>query len=476
MNVVKSIFKNSIITGITQLFVSFSGFLLFIYIARSMGETEFGKYNFAMSFTLLFIIFQDLGISSFIIREIARRKDLVDDYLASALEIKFITSFLVFLIIYISINLLEYPQDTKYVVCLFGIYTILTYFAENFRSVFQAFEKMEYTAFVTIIEKTVLLLLVLYVLISGYGLIGIAYAYIFTGILNVIISYIICFTKVTKPKIKINLKLWKMVILGSLPFGLNILFGMMFFKIDTIMLSIFRNDAAVGIYNAAYTPLLSLTGIISTMVISSIYPVMSRYFIESETSLKNITLLSSKYMAMIGFPICVGCITLSEEFIKLLYIDQYSESVFVFRILSFCIPFRLLSSITGTYLTCINKQQLRTLSVALSSIFNIILNLIMIPTLSYIGAGIATVLSEVFLFIVFSHYIMRDNRSLEFHRHFIKPILASLLMGGLIFYLKNINLFLLIILAVIFYFILLILLGDFTQEDKDVVNQITKGI
>jgi len=476
MNAVRNIFKNGIVTGITQIFVSASGFLLYIYIARYMGEIEFGKYNFAMSFALLFIIFQDLGISNFIIREIARKKELVDDYLASALEIKFITSFLVFSIVYISINIMKYPQDTKYVVYLFGIYTILTYFAETFRSVFQAFEKMEYTAFVTIIEKAVLLSLVLYVLASGYGLIGIAYAYIFTGFLNVIISCIICFTKVAKPKIKINLKLSKLIILGSLPFGLNTLFGMMFFKIDTVMLSIFRDDAAVGIYSAAYTPLLSLTGIVSTMAISSIYPVMSRYFTESETSLKNITVLSSKYMAMIGFPICTGCILLSEEFIELLYINQYSESVFVFKILALYIPFRFLSSITGTYLTCINKQKLRTISVALGSVLNIILNLIMIPMLSHIGAGIATVLSEVFLFIIFSHYIRKDNKHLELHRQFVKPIIGSFLMGALIVTLKGTNLYLLVILAFIFYSLLLMLIGGFTQEDKDVFNQITKGI
>lgn len=474
MSVIRTIFKNTLVTGIAQIFTSILGFFLLIYIARYLGDAEFGKYSFAMSFTLLFIIFQDLGISNFIVREISRKKELANDYLTSALEIKIITSFFVFGLIYLTINVLDYPEDTKYVVYLFAIYTILIFFAETFKSVFQAFEKMEYTAFVTISEKTVLFLLVFYVLFSGYGLIEIAYVYIFTGILSIFLSYCISFLKVTKPKIAIDFVLWKPLIVGSIPFGLNTLFGMMFFKIDTVMLSIFQDDAAVGIYNAAYIPLLAMISIISTMVVSSIYPVMSKYFISHNKSLRNITVLSSKYMAIIGFPIFVGCFTLSEQFIELLYVDQYSESIIAFKILSLYIPLRLVSSITGTHLTSTNKQRFRTVSVGAGALLNIILNAIMIPFLSYIGASIATVLSEVFLYFVFIYFINKDSEKLEFHKNFLKPILASLLMGGFVFYFRNVNLFLLIFLAIIVYFGVLVLLRTFNHEDMNILNQVVK--
>ncbi|CAD7775958.1 Polysaccharide biosynthesis protein [Candidatus Methanoperedenaceae archaeon GB50] len=474
MNTVQRIAKNTGVLGISQVITSILGFFLLICIARYLGEAGFGKYSFAVSFTALFIIFADLGISQLIIRELARNKELTDEYLTNVSVIKLLLSFLAFALIALTINLMDFPQDTTYAVYFFGVYMILTSFALTFRSIFQAYERMEYDAAVMVIEKIILIILVLFVLISGYGLIELAYAYVFAGIVAVVISIYIVLVKIAKPKPTINLLLWKMLIVGSIPFGLNALFGVLFFKIDTVMLSVFKDDAAVGIYNAAYVPLLALTGIISGMVVSALYPVMSRYFISSKDSLETFTVLSSKYMAIIGFPIGMGCFVLADRFIALFYLDQYSASIIAFQILALFIPIRLVSSITGTLLTSINKQILRTVSVGLSALFNIVLNAVMIPYLSYVGASIATVLSEVFLYFVFIYFINKHYKKLELYKHFIKPLVASLVMGGFVFYFIGVNLFLLILLAAFVYFMMLLLLRTFTQEDKDIFKQVVK--
>jgi len=210
------------------------------------------------------------------------------------------------------------------------------------------------------------------------------------------------------------------------------------------------------------------------MVVSALYPVMSRYFIASKDSLETFTVLSSKYMAIIGFPIAIGCFVLANQFIALFYDGQYTVSIIAFRILALFIPIRLVSNITGTLLTTINRQSLRTISVGFSALFNIVLNAAMIPYLSYIGASIATVLSEVFLYFVFIYFINKHYKKLGLHKHFIKPLIASLMMGGFVFYFKGVNLLLLIILASLVYFMILLLLRTFTQEDKNIFKQVVK--
>ena len=474
MNTIQRIAKNTGVLGISQVITSILGFFVLIYIARYLGEVGFGKYSFAISFTALFIIFADLGISNLIIRELARNKELTNEYLTNVSVIKLLLSFLAFGFIAVTINLMDYPQDTTYAVYLFGVYMILTSFALAFKSIFQAYEKMEYTAVVMIIEKIILIPLVLFVLTSGYGLIELAYVYVFVGIVAVTLSFSIVLIKIAKPKPTINLSLWKTLIIGSIPFGLNALFAVLFFQIDTVMLSIFKDDAAVGIYNAAYVPLLALTGIISGMVVSALYPVMSRYFISSKDSLETFTVLPSKYMAIIGFPIGIGCFVLADRFIALFYLDQYSASIIAFQILALFIPIRLVSSITGTLLTSINRQSLRTVSVGLSALFNIVLNAVLIPYLSYIGASIATVLSEVFLYFVFIYFINKHYKKLELHKHFIKPLIASLVMGGFVFYFIGVNLLLLILSACFVYFVMLLVLRTFTQEDKNIFKQVVR--
>jgi O-antigen/teichoic acid export membrane protein len=473
MNTVKTIAKNTGVLGISQVITAILGFALLIYIARYLGEAGFGKYSFAVSFTALFVIVADLGISNLIIRELARNKELTNEYLTNVSLIKLLLSFLAFGFIALTIHLMNYPQDTTYAVYLFGIYTILTSFALTFRSIFQAFERMEYVAAVMIIEKIILISLVLFVFFSGYGLIELGYAHIIAGIVDVTLSFSIVWIKIAKPKLTVDFPLWKTLISGSIPFGLNVLFGVLFFKIDTVMLSVLKGDAAVGIYNAAYIPLLAL-GVIPGVFIAALYPVMSRYFISSKDSLETFTSLSSKYMAIIGFPIAIGCFILADRFIALFYVNQYSASIIAFQILALFIPLRFVSSITGTLLTSINRQSLRTVSVGLSALFNIILNATMIPYLSYIGASIATVLSEIFLYFVFIYLITKHYKKLELHTHFIKPFIASLLVGAFVFHFKDINLLLLIILAGLLYFAILLLLRAFTPEDKHIFKQLVK--
>jgi len=472
MNIVQKITKNIGYLAISQIVGAILAFILFIYVARFLGEAQFGDYSFAISFTSLFVIFADIGINQLIIREIARDHSLTSEYITNVSVMKILLSLITFGLIALTINLMHYSQIVIYIVYLFGIYTLLDSFAQIFMSIFQAFEKMEYVAITTIITRILLTVLALYLLFSGYGLIELAYAYVTIGLIEVVLSVVISIKKITKPVMKLNFSLWKYLTIKSAPFGLNSLFGMIFFRIDSILLSVFKNNTAVGIYSAAFNPLLAIGGMLSTITISALYPVMSRYYVSSKDSLEQFTVISSKYMAIIGFPIAFGGFILSSEFIELFYGNQFSQSIIAFQILALFIPIRLISGITGTLLTAINKQGLRTFSVVLSAVFNVLLNLILIPYFSYIGASIATVLSEIFLYLLLIYYINQYYHKLKLYNQYIKPFLASIVMGLVLFYLKEVNLFLIIIIAVVIYFAILVLLKTFTNEDINLFKQI----
>jgi len=474
MNDVQRIAKNTGVYGLSQVIASLLGFVLLIYLARYLGEVGFGKYSFALAFTSFFVIVADLGINQLIIREISRDKELARVYLTNVVLIKLLLSIFAIAFIFLIINLMNYPPDTTYVVYLLGIYTILSSFIPAFMSMFQAFERLEYTAIVTLIKEILLVSFIVYILSSGYGLIEVGYVYVFTGVIGLVLSFSILLMRIAKPKPVIDLALWRKLIIGGTPFALNALFAVFFFKIDTVMLSVLKGDAVVGIYNAAYNPLLALGTLVSGMLVAAIYPVMSRFYISSRDALETTTILASRYMALLGFPIAVGCFVLADRFIELFYAGQYSASVLAFQILALFIPFRLVSHITGTLLTSINRQELRTVSVGVSALFNIFLNAFLIPYLSYIGAGIATVLSEIFLYFIFLHYINKYYKKLVLYTHYTKPMIASILMGFFIFYFKNFNLLLLVLSASVVYFFLLIILKGFTEEDKNIVNQVLR--
>jgi len=90
----------------------------------------------------LFAVFSDWGYNTLLIREVARDKSQASKYLNNVLCMRALISFVIFAIIVITINLIGYPTDTKNVVYLFGIYTLVVSFSAIFKVTFRAFEKM----------------------------------------------------------------------------------------------------------------------------------------------------------------------------------------------------------------------------------------------------------------------------------------------------------------------------------------------
>jgi O-antigen/teichoic acid export membrane protein len=476
MNTINRIIKNISITGISQVILSLLGFLFLIYIARYLGEAEFGVYNLAISLTSIFVIFSDIGISQLIVREIARNKKLSSNYLTNASFLKVILSLITFVLIVLTSNLLGYPADVNFIIYLFGIYTILSSFSQMFIAFFQAFEKMEYVALLQLLEKLLLLSLGFVVLLLNLGLLFLSYIYVIVGIFDIVIGIYFVLHKITNKRAKLDYEIMKNLISTSVPFGLNALFGMLFFRIDTVILSILINDVAVGIYSAAYNPLLTLSMIISGMVSTSIYPVMSRYFLHSKDYLEKFALISSKYLAIIGFPIAVLCFVFADKIIILFYAGQYINSIIVFQILSVFIPLRLISSITGTLLTSIDKQGMRTFSVGTAALLNTVLNLALIPSLSYVGAAITTIISELFLYLIILYFIRKYYSEIQINSIYFKPCFSSLIMGLFLFYFRDMNIFVISIFASLIYFALLFLLNTFNDEDKYLFKEILKSI
>lgn len=481
MNNARLIAKNATSIGISQIISSIVTFFIGIYIARELNYIDYGKYNFAISFTAFFIIIADLGISNLIIKDIAQDDKKIASYITNVSIIKIFLSIIGFISIVIIVNIMGYSNEARLTIYLFGVYTILTSYSQTYISIIQAIEKMEYSAFVVIVQKILFAILVLIIFALGYRLLGLAIIYIIIGIVGLAISLIMLKMIIDKQDISkrdysFNLKLSKSLISSSLPFALNSLFGVIFFNVGILVLSILKGDSSVGIYSAAYNPLLAVTGIITTMTTTSLYPAMSKYFISDKKSLENLLYFSFKYMLIIGMPMGIGCYILADRFIFLLYAGDYMNSIVSFQILAFFIPLRLASGITGTLLTSINRQSIRTSCVGLSGLLNIALNILLDPKYNYIGASLATVSSEILLYVLYSFYVNKYTVKICTFKHLLKPLVSSIIMGLIIIYTSNIqpNILISVLIYALIYFIILISLKEFSEEDYNLIKAIFK--
>ena len=201
---------------------------------------------------------------------------------------------------------------------------------------------------------------------------------------------------------------------------------------------------------------------------------MPGYFISSKDSLKIIYEKSFKYLFILGLPITIGTTLLADRLIHLFYGEQFNNSVIILQILAWDILLIFLYWSLTVTLVSINKQNKVIIIAFLTAIINITLNIALIPSFSYIGAAIATIISEIFLISSYLYFNSRYIYSIKIHKIIPKPIIACTLMGIFIYQFNNINLFVLIMLAIILYFTSLFLLKGFSNDDIQVLKKLLK--
>ena len=332
MNTIQRIAKNTVLLYISSIISASLSIVLTIYLTRMLGDVTYGKYSFAIIFTGFFGIITNLGMNELLIREVARDKLKAAKYLGNIVIIRLILSAIVLALIVIVINLMNYARDTTIAVYIFGGYTILTYLGFMFRMTFRAFERMEYEAALNILERVLTTSLGLLILFMGFGLIEVAYVFLFAGIVNLLLSFLICARRFAKPKLEIDLGFWKKTIRLAIPFSLSNVFVIIYGSTDTIMLSVMKGDAVVGWYNAAYNVIRAFGPTVS-LFMTAVYPVVSQLFISSKDSLSIAYEKSFKYLILVGLPVSVLGMVLADRIIPFLFGGEFANSIIALQIL-----------------------------------------------------------------------------------------------------------------------------------------------
>ncbi len=476
MSRVRIIAKNTGALLLSQIVSYIFTFFITMYAARYFGANIFGIWSIALSITGIMGIIVDLGMSTLMVREVSRNLSARDKYLTNILVIKVILSILTFGLIMIITNIIGYTEIVKNVIYILTVSVIVGSFAGILGAIFQVNEKMEYISLSTILSSIIMLLGTGIMIYYNLGIIFFAFLNVISAALvsaYIIIKYV---QKFPLPELKIDFSFWKLTIKESWPFGVTALSGMLYNYIDSVMLSIAQGAEVVGWYSAAYRLMLILL-FIPNAVNMAIFPVMSQFYTSSKDSLKLMNEKYFKYMIILGVPAGVGITILSDKIILMIFGSGYTQSIIALQILIWTIILTFAGAPFVQLLQSINKQFIITKISVMSAAINIALNLFLIPSFSYIGASFSTLIAA----IISTGYIFLVTYKIGYGIHYktvindlSKVLFATLIMSIFIFYFKDLNLFLLCIMATLLYFIIIYIIGCIDEVDIMLIKQIRR--
>jgi O-antigen/teichoic acid export membrane protein len=472
LSTVQRVAKNTGIIIIGSLIFRIISLFVVIYLARYLGVVDFGKYSFIFAYLAFFGIITDLGLQEILVREMSRDDSIAPKLIGNAYIIRLILTVFAFVMSIIIITLMSYPTDTTTYIYIASCTLLFISFSDFYITIFQANLKMVYNIIAKLVYRVVSAGLIFWIIFSHGTIMQILIALVFSEMVKTLISYLFS-RKFVKARFEIDFGLWKYLFKEALPLALGSVIWTIYFRIDVLMLSMMQGDAPVGIYSAAYK-LSEPLSLIPAALVVSLFPIMSASFIKSEERLIKSYRLAIRYLMIIILPIAIGTTLIADEIILLIYGAEFADSVTVLQILIWTLVFISVNQVLTTLLVAMGKQKLYTASMGICASANITLNFFLIPVLSFNGAAIATVSTNIIFFLSCYYFISKHLKVPPVGKTLIKPIISSLLMGFFVYYLYNMNvtIFLLVPLAVAIYLVALLALKTFSEEDWDIIKKV----
>jgi len=470
LSTVQRVAKNTGIIIAGEIICKIIALFTVIYLARYLQPVEFGKYSFVFAYLAFFGELTDLGLKKILVREMSRDQPITQKLIGNACIIKLILTTFALVLAAIIAKLMSYPPDTTTYIYVAAFTLLFISFSDLYSTIFQANLRMEYNIITRIVYRILLAVLILWIIFSHGTLVQVMVVMVFSEMVKALLSYSFS-RKFVRPQFNIDFTLWKYLLKESLPIALSDVAWVIYHRIDIVMLSMMMGDAPVGIYSAAYR-LFQPLGFISSALMVSMFPLISTYFISSKEKLMKSYRLIVKYLLIIALPITIGITSLADKIVFLVYGVSFTGSTTALQILIWAFVFISVNSVLTDLLISMNKQKLYTLSTVLCVIVNVILNFILIPMLSYNGASIATVATNIVLFTANFYFVSKHLHVLPVHKIWVKPVIGSLTMAAFIYQFIDVNMFLLVPLAGIIYLAALLALKTFTEEDWEIMRKI----
>lgn len=441
-------------------------------MARYLGVSDYGIFGFATSLTAILAITADLGISTHIVRHIATDYDSAPKYLGNALPLKSIFSLGCFLITLIILILMKSNELVITITLLFSIETIFKSYIGLFNGSFQAFEEGKYQGIGNTILHLILLTFILITIFTDLGLYGIAFSYILANLISLAYLYYSFRKNIIKPIFELDKTFCKKITLYSLPFAITGVLYTVYYSIDAVMLTNLVGDYATGIYNATGKLILVLT-IFYSVYSAVIFPVMSKFFKNDEKLLLISYEKSIKYLMLVMIPLATATMFYSTDIINLIYGQEYDAASSVLSILIWTVCLLFISGAGNNLLNASHKEVTVTKIYVIAAVFNIIANFILIPILSYNGAAITTVLSDILIVIIQTYIIYKIGHQPDrkLYLDLIKIIIGSGILGIALYFL-HLNMWVALPVGIIIYFAAIYLLRLFDNDDKYVIKEI----
>lgn len=393
VNLSQKVAINTTLLVASRLVAAAAGLAGVAIATRYLGPRDFGQLTVAIVFVSVFGFATDFGVYTVVAREVAKHPEDRDRLVATAFVIGLLLTAAALVLTFL-VMLIAYGGAGRDLIRLgIAILSVQMLFsaAGGMAAVQLVADQRAAPGALAATVASVVFVAGLFLVISlDLGFAGIAACFSVSGAVGLLVPV----AAVRRPKLRLgrDAELRRRILRWAVPQGTVIVFSVIYFRVDTFLLSFLASDTEVASYGVAYRVLELLT-VLPLFVMGTLYPEIARQAPHSPR-LNEIVQGAFSAMALAVVPLVIVFGGFSEDIVAVAGGPRYLTAAPVLRVLTVAVALVFVNAVYFQALVALNRQ--RNLFPFLIAILvaNVAMNAVLIPAYGAMGASISLVASE----------------------------------------------------------------------------------
>jgi O-antigen/teichoic acid export membrane protein len=429
-SVVRRVAWNTAAQAIGKAAVLAIGAASIVITTRYLGAAGYGQFALALAFVQMVGLLADLGLLTVVVREISRRPEETERLVGNALTLRLALSLGVIALAGLLSLAMPYTEQVRVAILIAGVPLLLGLANTAIVAVFQARLRMDRAAISDVAGRAAGFVALVVVAALDLGF----YAVVATAGVGAFVTLVVTW-RLSRPLVRIrpaaSRPVWRSLLRAAVPVGAALAVTEVYFRADTLIVSLFEDYEEVGFYALAYR-VVELLGMLPAIVMTSVFPLLSRYLRENRDLARRTLDATADLFAALGVPLAAGGVVVAPQLVRLIGGDEFEGAADTLRILLFAGALAFVSGLFGMALIAGDRQR-SALRLALAALaFNVPLNFALVPSLGITAAAAVAVASELLLVVGGALLVRRELGLAPRLRVLWRALAAAAAMAGVL--------------------------------------------
>jgi O-antigen/teichoic acid export membrane protein len=360
---------------------------------RFLSAGDYGRFRYALALTTIIETVMDSGLTQVTTRTVARGRETASTLFEHVLGLKLVWIFAGLALLAVIAPVLRSDPQVVRLCYLMGLSSAVRSYLLTARGLLQGLDRFDLEAVAVVVDRVLLLLTGVAVLWAGYGLLGLALAFVASRLTMIAVVRLLLGRVVGPVQPRYDRDVWRDLQSAALPLGFFMLTLNMYTYIDTVILGIIRTDVETGWYAASYSVYEGIT--YAPAILSAVLtPRLSNLFVHDRTSHRRVLIRALIAAVALGTVLGVTTAWAARPLVVGLFGIAYAPAAAPLQVLASGSLFVFATWIlhAAAISSNLDRRLLTTTVVGLGA--NIALNLLLVPPRGIQGAAWATVLAE----------------------------------------------------------------------------------